>query len=192
MRSKWIGSLFVCVLTLGALAPSAASQTLDEDDVALTANYFGETVLHGGATVGAEAYLMERGSYKMILAPNIGWYLHPRNHHGAFVDLQWGGRLTADFGLFGDAFLGLGYFHRFPDGDIYQVEEDGTLDGQANTGNPNLMGSAYLGVGWDLEKNGVAPLNLHLRFGGFGEWPFTATDVILPHFVTQAGLAYKF
>lgn len=189
MRHTWIGSLIACVLTVGAGATSAPAQELERDDFAVTASYFGETLVHGGATLGVEAYLMEGGQAKMILSPNLGYYLHPQNHHGAFVDLQYGGRLTADVGLFGDAFLGLGYFHRFPDGEIFRVD-DGDVDGTANTGNPNLMGSAFLGVGWDLQQIGVAPVSLHLRVGGFGEYPFNNT--ILGHTAVKAGAAYQF
>jgi len=189
MPSKWLGCLFAFLSILGLVASPAGAQDLERHDAAVTLRYFGETLVHGGATVGGEAYLAEGPNTKMILAPNIGYYLHPQNHHGVFVDLEYGGRLTADIGLFGDAFVGLGYFHRVPAGSVYSVD-DQSVGATTNLGDPNLMGTAWLGVGWDLERNDLAPLTAHLRAGGFLEYPFN--NVILPHTALQAGVAYKF
>lgn len=196
MRRKTIVSLIVVLVVSFAGISTASAEEMENPtmnsstDLALTARYLGETVLHTGATVGVEYYLYENSWYKLMLAPNIGWYFHPRNHHAALVDVELGGRFTSNFGLFADGFLGLGYFHRFPDGEIFEVSNSGNVDEDTNSGIPAGMGIVTVGGGWDFSKNNIAPLNLHLRLGGIFEYPFNNT--VLPHGIVQLGLTYRF
>lgn len=157
---------------------------------ALTGAYYGETITHPGVAIGSEFYLWENRVYKLIAASKLGVYLHPRSHTAAFLDAELGHRVTARFGLYADVFTGVGYIHTRPWGDIYGRAADGGVEKQFNPGHPHVRFNAALGLGWDLSKNGKAPISVFTRLEVFGEYPFNTTVAL--HGALMGGVIWRF
>lgn len=164
--------------------PSVASK------LALSGAYYGETITHPGVAVGMEYYAFESRRYKLIVAPKVGIYLHHRTHGAAFVDAELGHRVTAKFGLYGDLFTGIGYMHTWPWGDVYGRAADGSVEKQFNAGSPHVKFGGGLGLGWDLSKNGVAPISIFARLEMFGEAPFNTGIAV--HGALMCGVIWRF
>ncbi|WNG29904.1 hypothetical protein F0U62_42265 [Cystobacter fuscus] len=177
------------VISAAALLSSLARADESPTRLPLTVAYFGETLVHPGLTVGTELSLVRGGSGAIILTGNLGGYVHPRNHVGLFASAEVGGRLTASFGLYGELLAGAGYLHTFLQGPAYVVSPDGAVQPAADTGRPSLLPTASLGLGWDLQRNGVAPLALFTRVTLFGQFPFNHR--LLPHAAVQLGVRFQ-
>ncbi|MCB9665113.1 MAG: hypothetical protein H6732_13445 [Alphaproteobacteria bacterium] len=157
---------------------------------ALTAAYYGETVTHTGLAVGFEYYAWEGPVYKLIVASKTGFYLHPRSHGAYFLDAELGHRGTARFGLFGEVFTTVGYYHTWPYGDVYEEASGGGVERKPNAGNPHVKFGGALGFGWDLSKNHVAPASLFARLELFAEHPFN-TEIAM-HAALIVGVIWRF
>lgn len=154
-----------------------------------TVGYFGETLSHVGLNVGMEYSPLRAGKYRMILATNVGGYVHRRNNTSLFVRGQWGQRVTFDSGLFVDQFMGLGYLHQFTHGGAqYEVLPNGAVVGAPNSGRPMIMPSISLGTGYDFSKENKKRPSIYLRPELFWKAPFNG--YYLTHFALSTGLLF--
>ncbi|WNG33113.1 hypothetical protein F0U61_05400 [Archangium violaceum] len=177
------------VISAAAFFSSPARAEESPTRLPLTVAYFGETLVHPGLTVGTELSLVRGDVGAVVLTGNLGGYVHPRNHVGLFASAEMGGRLTAPFGLYGELLVGAGYLHSFLQGPVYEVSRDGSVLPAADAGRPAVMPTASLGLGWDLQRNGVAPLALFTRLTLFGQFPFNQR--LLPHAAVQLGVRFQ-
>ena len=176
--------------TPGPAAPEPTIQPRAASKFALSVAYYGETIARPGAAIGMEFYAYERPRYKLIVAPKVGTYLHPHSHGAAFLDAEFGHRVTARFGLLADLFTGVGYLHTWPWGDVYGRTADGGVAEQFNAGHPHVKFGGGLGLGWDLGKNGVAPISVFARLEMFGEFPFNTG--VAAHGALMSGVIWRF
>jgi hypothetical protein len=152
-----------------------------------SAAYFGELLLHPGAVIGAD-YPLAQGrigssAIALIAAANFGSYVHPRNHVGAMLDAEAGGRIAFSCGVLLEAFVGLGYLHTVLAAPLYEVSDTGEVSRHTDLGRPAFMPVASVGTGWQLR--GFAPF---LRLQGFGQYPFN--QHLLPHFALLLGTRF--
>lgn len=170
-------------MVLFAQEPSSATNRI-------TAGYYGETVAHPGLVIGIERSPFRTEKYQVILAANIGGYVHVRNNASLFLRGQWGQRITFNSGVFVDQFLGLGYLHNFVHGgDIYEVLPNGAVVSSPNSGKPMVMPSIAVGTGYDLSKKSSCGLILYLRPELFWKAPFNG--YYLTHFALNTGVIFK-
>ena len=153
--------------------------------------YFGELVTHPGFAAGAKFSLFDGSWYDLTVGPTVGFYVHPRNHSGLFIDGELENRFTAAFGLFGTLGVAAGYYHTWLGGDgVYVRGDDGLVQKKFDWGRPHLKTGLSLGFGWDFEKNNLGPLRVFTRLDAFGQAPFN--HAILPHVALQVGAVYRF
>jgi len=156
----------------------------------LTLSYFGETITHTGLNMGIEHYPFQSSKYKMILAANVGGYMHIRNNTSIFVRGQWGHRVTFGNGVFIDEFIGLGYLHQFTHGgDNYEVLSNGAVIKTPNSGSPMIMPSIALGTGYDFSKKTKWNIIYFLRPELFWKAPFNG--YYLTHLSLNTGFIFK-
>jgi len=156
----------------------------------LTLSYFGETITHNGLNLGFEYYPFQSKKYQMILASNIGGYVHIRNNTSLFIREQWGQRITFDWGIFIDEFIGLGYLHQFTHGgDNYEVLSNGAIVKTPNNGSPMIMPSVAIGTGYDFSKKTKWNIIYFLRPELFWKAPFNG--YYLTHFALNTGFIFK-
>lgn len=179
---RYIGLLLFISLLLPAKGQDAVPNKL-----ALSFGYFGETITHFGANLGIEYYPHQTARHQMILAGNIGGYVHQRNNSSLFLRAQWGQRLLFKNGLFIEQFLGIGYLHEFVHGgDLYDVKPNGAVVKTPKTGQPLVMPSISLGTGYKITKNRPHDMMVYLRPELFWKAPFNG--YYLTHFALNTGI----
>jgi hypothetical protein len=153
-------------------------------------SYFGETITHSGLNMGFEYYPFQSKKYQMILASNLGGYVHIRNNTSLFIREQWGQRINFYCGVFIDEFIGLGYLHQFTHGgDSYEVLPNGAVVETPNSGSPMIMPSVALGTGYDFSKKTKWNIICFLRPELFWNAPFNG--YYLTHFAINTGIIFK-
>ncbi len=157
----------------------------------LTFGYFGETVTHSGLSIGIEHYPFQTGKYQIILASNIGGFVHKRNNTSLFVRGQWGQRIAFGGGVFLDQFIGLGYLHHFTHGGgSYEVLlPNGAVVETPNSGRPMVMPSISLGTGYDFSRKTKWDVVFFLRPELFWKAPFNG--YYLTHLALNTGVIFN-
>jgi hypothetical protein len=167
----------------------AASEPSKNDRFAFSAAYFGELMLHPGVLFGVEYRLAPSVSTvtprtRLLLAGNLGGYVHVRNHVGALADAELGVRHGFGSGPFVDAFAGLGYLHTVLAAPVYEVSDDGRVSRVSDFGRPAFMPVISLGTGYETRT-----LAAFLRVETFGQYPFNRH--LLPHAALLLGLRFS-
>ena len=162
--------------------------------VGATLAYYGETLSHPGVMLGAVFLPVHSPSYRhaLLVRPQLGWYLHPHNHHGLFVDAELGYRFRADRkakGFTTNVQAGLGYHHSFVTGLVYTREGDEIL-ARRDRGRPTFMPSGSLGLGYDLSARALAPVEPFVQLQMFGRYPFNGYTLF--GFAVQVGVTVYF
>lgn len=177
--------------TASAQASAANQKHEASTKFAVMGAYYGEMITHPGFSVGMEYYFFENRWFAAFVSPQVGWYIHPRNHQALFIEGDIGTRFTARFGLFGEVLGGLGYFQRWTHGGrVYSQDSDGSISSRFAAGSANLKVNGRLGLGWDLARNNLLPIAAFIRFGVFGEYPYN--NYMLLHSSFEAGVLYRF
>jgi hypothetical protein len=171
---------------------STADQTREASTkFAVSGAYYGELITHPGFSLGMEYYFFENRWFAAFVSPQVGWYIHPRNHFALFIEGNIGARFTAKFGLFGELLGGLGYFHRWTAGGrVYSRDSDGSISSRFAVGAAKLKVNGRLGFGWDFARNNLLPIAAFVRVGVFGEYPYN--NYMLLHASFEAGVIYRF
>lgn len=152
--------------------------------------YYGETLTHTGMVMGIEHYLNADAAHQMILAANVGGYVHRRNNTSLFLRGQWGQRITFRSGVFVEQFLGLGYLHHFANGgELYEVLPNGAVVNAPNSGRPMIKPSVAVGAGYHLKRITGWDAMFYLRPELFWKAPFNG--YFLTHFALNTGFLFK-
>jgi hypothetical protein len=177
--------------TASAQASAANQKHEASTKFAVMGAYYGEMITHPGFSVGMEYYFFENRWFAAFVSPQVGWYIHPRNHQALFIEGDIGTRFTARFGLFGEVLGGLGYFQRWTHGGrVYSQDSDGSISSTFAAGSASLKVNGRLGLGWDFARNNLLPIAAFIRFGVFGEYPYN--NYMLLHSSFEAGVVYRF
>jgi hypothetical protein len=155
------------MILIGLLATASAAQS-----VAL----MGEFLTHPGIVVGLEHPVSEH----VVLAWNLGTYVHVRNTVGAFTDLELGVRHAFPSRFVLEGFAGVGYLHTFVQGPVYVVDDD-AVEHVTDPGRPSFMPTVRFGVA--AERETLTPF-VHLQ--AFGQYPFNTQ--LLPHVALLVGV----
>jgi len=170
----------------GTAQPSSTQDASASSRLAFSAAYLGELVFHPGALVGIEyrlapAIRREARGTELLFAPNLGSYLHVRNHLGFMADAELGVRHGFRSGVFVDGFAGVGYLHTFLAAPVYEVDALGHAERVTDLGRPAFM--PVLSAGGGYQTRALAGF---LRFETFGQYPFN--QHLLPHVAVLVGI----
>lgn len=182
--------IFIICIGLFSSLTNTYGQSDNLPKTKFTLSYFGETITHTGLNMGIEHYPFQSNKYQMILAANIGGYVHIRNNTSLFVRGQWGQRVTFGSGVFIDEFIGIGYLHQFTNGgDNYEVLSNGAVVETPNNGSAMVMPSIALGTGYDFSKKTKWNIVYFLRPELFWKAPFNG--YYLTHFALNTGFIFN-
>lgn len=163
---------------------------------AINAGYYGETVFHPGLAVGVERKLLFFGAppglveHGLFAGANLGTWWHARNAVGVFAEATAGYRLVFPLGFRLELLGSVGYLHTFLAAPVYAVDGSGAAREVLDAGQPGLLFSGALGLGFDFSVLKVAPLAVFLRGGVFGQYPYNTA--VLPHLQAQLGVSIPF
>jgi hypothetical protein len=140
--------IFVCSMAL--VAQSYAQQTRFN----LGGGYFGNTVTHPGLVLEFESERIISDKASLPVRVDLGFYVHPRNHSGLFVDVSYGFRRYFKSGFFLEESIGFGILETFVNSDgTFSVDENGTATETSSANPPDFMPSITLGLGYNLTKD---------------------------------------
>lgn len=178
----------ICILTLilWFSLPGIAQQ---KTNLRYTIGYFGEMLAHPGLNFGIEYATPQSQKHQMLLAANIGGYVHPKNNTSLFLRGQWGQRINFKTGYFINSYIGLGYLHQFVHGgESFQVQPNGAITKINDWGQPYFMPSIAIGNGWHFKREEKRPISFYLQPELFWKAPFNG--YYLTHFSINAGLIF--
>lgn len=199
MRAILFCGLLLVMSTGDLLGQVPAEQTSEKGEngfhlknLAVKLDYFGELIMHPGASVGVEYsfYQNKKGWFDLHWDADFGGHYHRWNHGGLFMTTTLGLRFTAGFGGLLDFNLGPGYLHTFPEGDVYQRNSTGELQKVRSAGSQHFMPNVSLLLGWTGTKKNIIPLTF--RFGPAIYMESHFNHVFLPHLALKAGFSYQF
>jgi hypothetical protein len=155
------------MILFGFLATASATESVA---------VMGEFLTQPGVVVGLETPLYDH----LVLAWNLGTYVHVRNTVGAFTDVELGVRHEFPTRFVLEGFAGVGYLHTFVQGPVYVVEAD-AVDHVTDFGRPSFMPTLRFGVAAARET--LTPF-FHVQ--AFGQYPFNTH--VLPHAALLIGV----
>ncbi len=151
MKKIYYTALILIGITSGALA---------QTNINMGGGYFGQTLSHTGIVLEAELEKMFSENASIPLRADLGFYVHPRNHYGLFLDLNAGFRRYYQSGIFLEESIGVGILQSFLHSDgVFKVDENGNVS-EGSVANPiDFMPSLTLGIGYNLTQ-GAGKQNL--------------------------------
>ena len=156
------------------------------------AAYAGELLTHPGAAVGltrvlAFSHTWSGFRHALVVTPEVGFYEHPRNHVGAFIDVALGWQLSHRSGARFTAQAGAGYLHTWLAGPVYTVDDAGVHEVH-DAGRPHLMLALPIEFGWRVPANRERWLSPFLRLMPFARYPYNGT--FLPQALVELGVVF--
>ena len=124
------------------------------------AGYFGQTVTHPGIVLEMEYETTLSSTMSLPFRVDLGMYTHPRNHHGLFIDANFGFRRYFKSGLFLEQSIGIGVLGSAINTDVFTLDDNGTVSDASKLNSLQLMPSLTLGIGYNLTKNNEDALTL--------------------------------
>ena len=122
--------------------------------------YFGQTVTHPGIVIEMEYETNVSSTMSLPLRVDLGFYNHPRNHTGLFIDANYGFRRYYKSGLFLEESIGIGVLGSAINTDVFKVDDNGVVSETSKLNPLQLMPSITLGIGFNLTKSNEKSMNL--------------------------------
>lgn len=150
---------------------------------------FSKTI-HPGITLGTYHLYHTGQKHEFFQTFKAGYYYHRFVQHGIQLYSEAGYRYLTQSGIYGEALLGAGYLHSFPNMEVF-VFKDGRYVKKRNFGKPQFMISTEVGGGYDLEARCKIPLRVFLLYQFWMQTPFVNKYVpLLPNTALHLGVRY--
>lgn len=115
--------------------------------------YFGHTLTYPGFVLEAELEKMFSENASIPIRADLGFYVHPRNQYGIFLDLNVGFRQYFNSGFFVEESMGAGILQAFLHSDgVYEVNDEGVVSEGSTSIPVDFMPSLTLGIGYNLSQ----------------------------------------
>ena len=166
------------------------SHVYTQNNINLGAGYFGHTITHPGIVLEAEMEKMFSDRVALPIRLNAGFYVHPRNHNGLFLDLNIGFRRYYKSGWFLEESIGVGILETILNADgAFEVDEDGKVSEAPSFNEPDFMPSITLGVGYNLTNNNGKQNLIWFRPKIFWQFPHKTSSTFHP--TLQVGFTHN-
>lgn len=176
MASRSVALLlgFALLLPSTALAtrPISARVGLFNEATALPYQSLVTTPLHPGFEVGLELTWHETRLVRWSPAVSVGYMFHRHLFQGLYLGVEQGFELKSPWGFALKSALGLAYLHTFSTQQEYQFKE-GSFQSKVDGGNPRLMPSFSLGLGYRLKQEEVASPEIYISYQSWIEYPYS-------------------
>jgi len=138
--------------------------TFGQTHLNLGGGYFGQTLTHPGIVFEAELEHMFAEKASLPLRADLGFFVHPRNQYGLFLDLNAGFRRYLTSGLFLEEYVGVGILQSFVHSDgVFEVDEGGNVSDGSRVNPIEFMPSLTLGIGYNLTQSSAKQNLIWLR-----------------------------
>ncbi len=150
------------ILLLVGIGLSAKAQSDFLENKPINVGYFGHYYLHPGIKIGTQydwkSWEKRKEKKKktvvknksLFISPQIGFYVHPKNHSGLLVNADFGyQRVKQKHGFYQAYSIGLGYLTQFNAGTTY-VNEGGTITAKKWASRGYIMPSLNMEFGQQI------------------------------------------
>jgi hypothetical protein len=186
----------LCLLILLVLNPLKAQQE-NESLNTVNISYFGNSITRPGLKLGIEYVLTGKTAYiksngksvfrQLTINPNIGFYYHPENHTGLFLNSEFGYRIIRPKGMLMQISVGAGYLRTFLAAKTYEINDRGEIQRIKLAGSNNFMPCMNLTVGKVPGGGGRFLFSYFGCVGTFLRYPYNS--MWLPSLVLEVGVA---
>lgn len=160
------------------------------ESTALPFTRFFTIPVHPGFQIGTEFTLKQKKSHRLFETVNFGYYYHNHMAQGAYLNTEVGYEYRAKFGLAVGALFGLGYLHTFATQAEYRLI-DGEYIRKFDKGNPRLMPSLSLDLGYYIKSKTTPGTKIFLRYQGWAQYPFSPGFIpIMTHINLHLGVKF--
>jgi hypothetical protein len=122
--------------------------------------YFGHTITHPGMLLEMEYETNISPTLSLPLRVDVGYYSHPRNRNGLFIDAHYGFRRYFKSGLFLEESIGIGVLGSALNEDVFTVDGNGVVSETTKLNPLQFTPSLTLGIGYNLTRNEEKSLKL--------------------------------
>lgn len=164
--------------------------TFSQSKFNLGAGYFGQTITHPGIVLECsyEKFYSEKVSLPLRL--NLGFYSHPRNHNGLFLDINYGFRRHFKNGIFLEESIGIGVLETIINSDgVYEVDDNGNIDDASSFNEPDFSPSLTIGIGYNVTENQNKQNLIWIRPKIYWQIPHKTSSTFNP--AIQLGYTYQ-
>jgi hypothetical protein len=151
--------------------------------------YFGHTITHPGVVFELSKEITHSEKAALVGGINLGFYNHPRQHTGLFLDLHLGYHRYFSSGFYFEQRIGLGVLQTILNGEdgVYIVDENNQVIETNGWNQPDFMPSVSLGIGWDITHQQEQQTLLWLRPKLFWQTPQKLASAY--HLAVQIGMS---
>jgi hypothetical protein len=191
--------IFFCAQFIVMGSPMNAKQANDSLCTAYV-SYFGESITHPGLKLGMQFILSGKNPIikpnaktvyrQLTVRPNIGFYYHPGNHTGVFINTEIGFRIIRPRGFMGQISLGAGYQRTFLAAKTYELSEQDDFRRVVLAGSNQFMPSMNIALGKVMKGENRRIISYYAGIGGFLQYPYNG--MWLPSLVLEMGIALRF
>jgi hypothetical protein len=190
LRSALIAGSVILVsgMTTGQEFPLRV--TVGNESTAIPFTRFFTVPVHPSVQAGTDFTYRDRAHSRIYQTINLGYAFHRYLYQGLWLNTEAGYDYMFSFGLNLKALLGAGYLHTFATQQEYQFK-DGKYVGGADWGNPRLMVSLALGIGYKIKKESGKGTEIFLLYKPWIEYPYSPGFIpLMTHISLEAGVRY--
>jgi hypothetical protein len=176
------------IICLFIITLSVIGITSAQTNVNIGGGYFGHTVSHPGIVLEFELEKMFTENASLPLRIDAGFYSHPRNHNGYFLEVNYGYRRYFKSGLFLEESIGVGVLATVLNNEVFEVNDEGVATEVSKFNVVDFMPSLTLGIGYNLTKKSDTQNLIWLRPKIFWQFPHKTTSTWNP--VVQFGFTH--
>lgn len=201
MKKSCIPILLFCFLVKPSL--SQEEKIPDKRNFPLTLSFFSHQAslpfqgmlsspAHPGFSLGTEFSYKKGKTGNLFQTININYFHNKFNAKAFFLNSEFGYRHTLNFGLFGDAFLGVGYIHSYHPNEIFAQNSSGIYEKVKDKGKPAFLISGAIGLGYDFSRKTGWRISLFLKYQYALQTPHNLDSPMWPNSMLHIGLRILF
>lgn len=184
MRALLTASL-IATTTFAAPRDVALSLSILHDSVALPWTQRLDAPFHPGVRAGVEWTWLGSARHQLVQTAQLGFSSTLPVQRLLLLVTEAGYRFRFDVGVHLDALVALGYGHEFLGATAYRA--DSTFTATPQTGRPQALVGAVLGVGFDARQTLHWPVGVFIRYAPLFQAPYAPRVPVLPHVTLLAG-----
>lgn len=172
MKPKLILFTLALLLVKEGTAQQPVTFSLFNEATAIPYTRFISTPVHPGIQAGTEFGWREGKHVALYPTINLGYMFHRKLFQGIYVNVELAFDVKTAIGLNFKSRLGLGYLHTFTTRQEFQFN-DGQYVSKPDRGNPRLMPSLTLGLGYNLRRGNNESPEIFVLYKSWIEYPYS-------------------
>jgi hypothetical protein len=164
--------LFLPGFSISGYTQQPVTLSVFNESTAIPYATFFNTPVHPGVQIGTEFGWKEGKHFRLYPSVNIGYMFHQKLFQGLYANAEIGLDFKTAFGLNLKSKIGLGYLHTFTTQQEYQFG-NGKYSNGPDGGNPRIMPSFTLGLGYDLQPKSSSSPEIFVLYQSWLEFPYS-------------------